>query len=101
MSLHAPHLLDLEVAHTLRRLVAQDQVTETRAAEALKDLAGFSIERYPHTVLLPRIWALRHNLTAYDTAYVALAEALDATLLVTRDSRIRRAPGHFVQIEVF
>lgn len=99
-SLHAPHLLDVEVAQVLRRFVAQGQVTETRAAQALRALEDFPVERYPHGILLPRIWALRQNLTAYDAAYVALAEALEATLL-TRDSRIRRSPGHFARVEVF
>ncbi len=98
--LHAPHLLDVEVTHTLRRFVARGEVTEARAALALKALADFPVERYPHGILLTRIWTLRQNLTAYDAAYVALAEALDATLL-TRDARIRRAPGHFARVEVF
>jgi predicted nucleic acid-binding protein len=58
------------------------------------------MERYSHEVLLPRVWALRQNLTAYDAAYVSLAEILGATLL-TRDSRILRAPGHSARVEVF
>lgn len=99
-SLHAPHLLDVEVAQVLRRFVAQGQVKEARASQALGALADFPVERYSQTILLPRIWVLRHNLTAYDAAYVALAEILGATLL-TRDSRIRRAPGHSARVEVF
>ncbi|HSG38535.1 MAG TPA: type II toxin-antitoxin system VapC family toxin [Thermoanaerobaculia bacterium] len=100
VSFHAPHLLDLEVAHTLRRLVARDGLPQGRARQALLDLADFRLQRYPHQLLLPRVWHLRENLTAYDAAYVALAETLDATL-VTRDGRIARAPGHSVRVEVF
>ena len=99
-SLHAPHLLDVEVAQVLRRFVAQGEVPEARARQALAALADFPLERYSHTILLPRIWALRQNLSAYDAAYVALAEVLGATL-VTRDTRISRAPGLAARIEVF
>lgn len=99
-SFHAPHLVDLEVAHTLRRLVFRDGLPQERARQALMDLVGFRLRRYPHQVLLPRVWTLRENLTAYDAAYVALAESLDATLL-TRDGRIARAPGHSARVEVF
>jgi predicted nucleic acid-binding protein len=62
-------------------------------------LADLSLRRYPHDFLLPRIWELRNNLTAYDAAYVALAEALDAPLL-TRDKRLAAAAGHHAQIEL-
>jgi predicted nucleic acid-binding protein len=99
-SLHAPYLLDLEVAQVLRRFVLRGEVQPLRAQQALEVLADFPIERYPHQILLPRIWALRENLTAYDAAYVALAEVLGATLL-TRDARISRASGHSARIEVF
>ncbi len=99
-SLHAPHLLDVEVAQILRRFVLRGELTEVRARQALQDLSDFPIERYPYNIFLPRIWALRQNLTAYDAAYVALAEVLGATLL-TRDSRILRAPGHLARVEVF
>jgi predicted nucleic acid-binding protein len=99
-SLHAPHLLDVEVAQVLRRFVAQGEVPEARARQALAALADLPLERYSHTILLPRIWALRQNLSAYDAAYVALAEVLGATLL-TRDTRISRAPGLAARIEVF
>jgi len=63
------------------------------------DLADFPLRRYPHDLLLPRIWDLRNNLTAYDATYVALAEALDAPLL-TRDRRLAAAAGHRAQIEL-
>ena len=98
-SLHAPHLLDIEVAQVLRRFSLHGEVPPERARQALEDLADFPIERYPHGILLPRIWALRENLTAYDATYVALAEILGATLL-TRDARISRAPGHSARVEV-
>jgi predicted nucleic acid-binding protein len=99
-SLHAPHLLDVEVAQVLRRLVRDGQLKAERASEALLDLRDLPVERYSHEILLPRIWSLRHNLTAYDATYVALTEILGATLL-TRDARISRAPGHSARVEVF
>ena len=99
-SLHAPHLLDLEVAQVLRRLVRERSVTARRADEALDDLLDLRIARYPHDVLLPRIWQLRHNLSAYDAAYVVLAETLDAPL-ITRDRRLAESAGHRVKVEVF
>jgi predicted nucleic acid-binding protein len=100
VSLQAPHLLDVEVAQALRRFVLQGKLRAVRASQALEDLRAFPVKRYSHEILLPRIWALRQNLTAYDATYVALAEILGATLL-TRDSRIQRAPGHSAQVEVF
>ena len=98
-SLHAPELLDLEVAQVLRRFVHQHQIPNARAAEAVEDLIDLRVTRYPHAVLLPRIWDLRHNLSAYDAAYVALAEKLGATLL-TRDAALASAAGHTARIEV-
>lgn len=98
-TLHAPHLLDLEVAQVLRRYVSQRQITEARGAEALADLGDFPITRYPHTIFLPRVWELRGNLTAYDAVYIALAEALDASL-VTRDSGLASATGHGAHIDL-
>jgi predicted nucleic acid-binding protein len=83
-TLHAPHLIDLEVAQVLRRYARSGELDAGRGAQALDDLADLAINRYPHDVFLPRIWELRHNVTAYDAAYIALAEALDAPL-VTRD----------------
>ena len=99
-SLHAPHLLDLEVTQVLRRLVREGAVSAQRADEAVQDLLDLRINRYPHSVLLPRIWQLRHNLSAYDAAYVVLAEKLGAVLL-TRDGRLGSASGHAVPIELF
>jgi len=98
-TLHAPHLLDLEIAQVLRRYAAWKQLSESRAREAIQGLTDFPLTRYPHLVLLPRIWALRADLSAYDAAYVALAEALNAPL-VTRDARMGKAPGHGARIEV-
>lgn len=99
-SLHAPHLLDLEVTQVLRRLERERMVSAQRAAEAIEDLLDLRIARYPHAVLLPRTWLLRHNLSAYDAAYVALAETLAAPLL-TRDNRLASASGHKAVIELF
>jgi predicted nucleic acid-binding protein len=98
-TLHAPHLLDVEVAQVIRRYVANGDIAANRGREALDDLADLRLRRYPHDWLLPRIWELRHNLTAYDAAYVALAEALDAPLL-TRDRRLAAAVGPRARIEL-
>lgn len=98
-SLHTPHLLDLEVAQVLRRLVRERAVSEHRADEAIQDLLEVRITRYPHVVLLHRIWQLRDNFSAYDAAYVVLAEELGATL-ITRDNRLASASGHHATIEV-
>jgi predicted nucleic acid-binding protein len=99
-SLHAPHLLDLEVGQVLRRLVREGTISANRAELAIEDLLDLRITRYPHFLLLPRIWQLRHNLSAYDTAYVVLAEKLGARL-VTRDGRLAATSGHAVAIELF
>lgn len=98
-TLHAPHLLDIEIAQVVRRYAASGAVDGERGRMALADLADFPLRRYPHDWLLPRVWELRNNLTAYDATYVALAEALDAPLL-TRDQRLAAAPGHRVRIEL-
>ena len=98
-SLHCPHVLDLEVAQVLRRYVLRGDLEATRAAQVLDDLADLPLTRYPHQPFLPRIWQLRANLTAYDAAYVALAEVLPAPL-VTRDARLASAPGHGAVVEV-
>ena len=99
-SLHAPHLLDLEVAQVLRRLVREGAVSAHRADQAIEDFLDLRITRYPHFVLLPRIWQLCHNLSANDAAYVVLAEKLGARLL-TRDGRLASASGHAALIELF
>ena len=97
-SLHAPHLLDLEVVQVLRRYLRAGVIDEKRATEALEDFSSFSIQRYAHDLFLVRIWELRHNLTAYDASYVALAEALNATLL-TCDKALAKSTGHRADVE--
>lgn len=98
-TLHAPHLLDAEVAQVIRRYAAHGDIGAERGRQALSDLADLPLRRYPHDFLLPRVWDLRHNLTAYDAIYVALAEALDAPLL-TRDERLATAAGHRARVEL-
>ena len=97
-TLHAPHLLDLEVAQVLRRFTISGTMRADQGLSALEYLRDFRITRYAHTIFLPRIWELRANMTAYDAAFVALAESLGATLL-TRDRKLSKAPGHDALIE--
>jgi predicted nucleic acid-binding protein len=97
--LAAPHLIDLEVAQVLRRRAALGEIDGQRGQEAVADFLDLPLTRYPHSVLLPRIWELRPNLTAYDAAYLALAEALDAVFL-TRDARLKAAPLHRARVEL-
>lgn len=98
-SLHAPHLLDLEVGQVIRRFVREGAVSAHRGEQAIVDLLDLRVTRYPHFVLLSRIWQLRQNLSAYDAAYVVLAERLGAVLL-TRDARLASASGHGAIIEL-
>lgn len=90
--LHAPHLVDSEVASGLRRQVASGRIDTDAGWTALDTWRRLGLTRYPTHGLLGRIWALRDNLSAYDAGYVALAESLDCSL-VTADARISRAPG--------
>jgi predicted nucleic acid-binding protein len=99
-TLHAPHLLDLEVTQVLRRLVQQGVISARRADNAIRDLLDLRITRYAHFVLLPRIWQLCQNFSAYDAANVVLAEKLGAAL-VTRDARLASVPAHAATIELF
>ena len=99
-TLHSVHLIDVEFVQVMRRLVREGALTPRRAEEAMEDMAALRMTRYAPVVLMQRIWQLRQNLTAYDAAYVALAEALQAPL-ITRDHRIASAPGHSAAIEVF
>ena len=98
-TLHVPHLVDLEVLQVLRRYCASGVVEPERASTALEDFRALDLERYAHEPMLDRIWQLRENMTAYDAAYVALAEALPASLL-TFDARLASAPGHRAKIEL-
>ena len=90
-SLHAPALLDVEVAQVVRRYTASGEITAQTGERALSALAELDAVRYTHELLLPLIWRFRSNLTAYDAAFVALAAVLDAPLL-TLDARMARAP---------
>ena len=94
-----PHLLDLEVVQVLRRYVQLELIPAQRAELAVIHLRQLDVDRHAHEPLLPRIWALRDNLTAYDASYVALAEVLQATLL-TADAKLAAAPGHRASIEL-
>jgi predicted nucleic acid-binding protein len=96
---HSPHLVDVEVAQGLRRLVRAGEVSPHRAADAIADLAELDLHRHSHLDLLTRAWALRENVTAYDAMYVALAEALEAPI-VTCDTPLAEAPGHRARIDV-
>jgi predicted nucleic acid-binding protein len=98
-TLHAPHLIDLEVAQVLRRYALAGDVDAGRGREALEDLADLPISRYPHGLFVSRIWELRRNVTAYDAAYVALAEALAAPL-VTRDAALASVRTHRARVEL-
>jgi predicted nucleic acid-binding protein len=97
--MHAPQLLDIEITQVLRRLVRQKEITVARAELALQDLADLVVERHAHQALIPRIWQLRDSLSAYDGAYVALAEALAAPLL-TCDAKLAGAHGHRATVEL-
>lgn len=98
-TLHAPHLLDLEVAQVLRRQRRAGVVDELRGRRALDDLRALRIARYAHDIFLLRIWQLRDSVTAYDAAHLALAEVLAAPLL-TLDERLSRSRGHRARVEL-
>jgi len=98
-TMHAPHLIDVEVAQVIRRYAATRELDADRGRAALADLVDFPLRGYPHDLLLPRVWELRNNLTANDAVYVALAEALAAPLL-TRDKRLATAAGHHARVEL-
>jgi predicted nucleic acid-binding protein len=98
--LHAPHVIDVEILHALRGMLMREEITPERAADARTDFAETVLLRYPHEPLSDRIWELRHNLSAYDAAFVALAETLEMPL-VTCDARLASSSGHNAQIELF
>lgn len=97
--IHVPHLFEIEVLSALRHHTIGGPSPE-RGVKFVEDLKSMRLTRYPHTALLSRIWELRNNITAYDAAYVALAETLDAPL-ITLDARLARAPGIHAAIEVY
>lgn len=98
-TIHVPALFDLEVLQALRRLELSPGIPRASLTAALADLADLRASRHDHELLRPRIWALRHNLTAYDAAYVALAELLGARLLTT-DAALARSARHEARIEL-
>jgi predicted nucleic acid-binding protein len=94
----APHLLDVEVLSALRSLAAAQRIDTYLSGNMLAQLETLPVQRHPHTLLLPRIWELRHNFTAYDAAYVALAEVTGA-ILYTCDAKL--TTGHRARVKVF
>ena len=98
VSIHVPHLIDVEIAQVLRRYALRGTLSAARGELALDQWRALDVERYPHELFLDRIWQLRDNVSAYDAVYVALAEALGA-VLVTGDRRLAGAPGLGIRIE--
>jgi predicted nucleic acid-binding protein len=96
-TIHAPYLIDVEILHVLRRIDRRGELPAARAREILQDYSDLALERYPHTLFVTRIWELRHNFTAYDAAYIALAEELDAPL-ITCDRAFAAGSGHTAEI---
>ncbi|HYK00436.1 MAG TPA: type II toxin-antitoxin system VapC family toxin [Thermoanaerobaculia bacterium] len=96
--LHAPVTIDAEVLHSLLNNIWREKLTHEAAGYAVRAFRAISIERHPVQHLVERMWALRHNITAYDAGYVALAESMNVPLL-TRDGRLSRASGHAARIE--
>lgn len=97
--IHAPHLIDLEIANSIRRHVRDGAMSETRGRQVLWDLLHAPCARHEHYPFLQRVWELRDNVSPYDAVYIALAEFLRATLL-TCDARLARAPGHRAQLRL-
>jgi predicted nucleic acid-binding protein len=97
--LHAPHLIDIEFANALRRLTLAGKATNERATLALETLASLPLIRHSHVPFVPRIWGLCLSLSAYDAAYVSLAESLDIPL-ITSDSKLAHSHGHRAKIEL-
>ena len=98
--LAAPHLIDSEVTNVFRRLVARNALTDKLGGDAFASFTRLTITRFPADWLRPRMWALRHNLSAYDATYVALTEMIGATSLLTTDARLASAPGINCRVEV-
>jgi len=98
-TLHAPHLLDVEVAQVVRRYCISGGMTKYRGYQAMMDLADLPVTRYRHDIFLTRMWQLRDNVTAYDAVYLSLAEALSAPL-ITCDARLAASKGHRAAVEL-
>ena len=98
--LAVPHLIDSEVTNVLRRLVAHKVLSDKQGTTALDGFTHLALTRFPADWLRPRMWALRHNLSAYDATYVALTEMIGATALLTTDARLANAPGVNCRIEL-
>jgi predicted nucleic acid-binding protein len=94
-----PHLLDVEVINAVRNLVVGHRIDAHRSEQLLADLAAFPAERYPHTPLLGRIWDLRNSFTAYDAAYIALAEATGAVLYTSDRKLCKGHRAHVILLE--
>jgi predicted nucleic acid-binding protein len=99
LGLHVPHLADIEVVQALRRYIKDEELDASDVAAALEDLHTLDLQRHAHEPLLGRVWELRHNLSAYDAVYVALAEVLGAVLL-TCDGRLARSPDVQGRVEL-
>ncbi len=98
--LAAPHLIDSEVTHGLRTLVLRRDLSDQQGTEAFAGFTRLGIARFPADWLRSRMWALRHNLSAYDATYVALTEMTAATSLLTTDARLAQAPGIRCTVEL-
>lgn len=96
-TVHAPAALDLEVVSAWRRMVLRGALPASSAREAIELYSAMSVTRHEHVLLLPRIWQLRHDITAFDAAYVALAEALGVPLL-TADLRLARTASRYCDV---
>ena len=98
--LAAPHLIDVEVLHVIRKFHRTGVLTRRRSEQAIDDFGDLPITRYGHELLRSNMWRMRDNLTAYDAAYIALAELLDAPI-VTCDGKLARSSGHDVSVHLF
>lgn len=98
--LACPHLLDSEVTHVLRSLVRRGVLTETQGHQVMEGFSHLTLTRFPADWLRSRMWQLRGNLSGYDATYVALAELVGATSLLTTDARLASSPGPRCSIDL-